>query len=115
MLAGAATRPPAALWHEAAWLLGGWAVVGMAGIAANIVAALHAERLSHRNRLLTMRRFYEHVLSLPPAFHGASHSGRMMKVMLSGADTMFWLWLGFFRDSWPSSWHSRCCCRSRCC
>ncbi len=79
-------------------LLGIWAAVGLTGIGANIAASLHAERLAHRNRLYAMRRFYEHVLSLPPAFHGAQHSGRLMKVMLSGADTMFWLWLGFFRD-----------------
>ena len=98
MLAGAAGREPAAVLAEAAWLLGIWAAIGIVGIVANIVAALHAERLSHRNRLLAMRRFYEHVLALPPSFHGDAHSGRLMKVMMAGADTMFWLWLGFFRD-----------------
>ena len=79
-------------------LLAIWAVVGVLGILAGIVAALWAERLAHGNRLLAMRHFYEHVLSLPPAFHGATNAGGVMKVMLSGADTMFWLWLGFFRD-----------------
>ena len=98
MLMGAASRPAAELWRDAILLLGTWAVVGMAGIAANIAASLQSERLAHRNRLFSMRRFYEHVLSLPPSFHGQAHSGRLMKVMSSGADTMFWLWLGFFRD-----------------
>jgi ATP-binding cassette subfamily B protein len=45
-----------------------------------------------------MQVFYEHVLSLPAAFHGEAHSGRLMKVMLSGADAIFWLWLSIFRD-----------------
>ena len=90
-----------------------WAGVGVAGIVANIIAALHAERLAHRNRLIAMRRFFEHVLSLPLSFHGEAHSGRLMKMMLSGADAMFWLWLSFFRDSFPPRRHP-CRCRSRC-
>jgi ATP-binding cassette subfamily B protein len=93
---------PAQLWSRAAVLLGVWAVVGVSGIAANIVAALQAERLAHRNRLDAMRRFYEHVLSLPLAFHGEAHSGRMVKIMLSGADAIFWLWLTFFREQFAT-------------
>jgi ATP-binding cassette subfamily B protein len=98
MLAGSDRLSPAALWTEASTLLGIWAGVGVLGIVANMVASLHAERLAHRNRLLAMSRFYSHVLGLPLAFHGEAHSGRMMKVMLSGADAIFWLWLTFFRE-----------------
>ena len=32
------------------------------------------------------------------SFHSATHSGRLMKVMLTGTDTLWWLWLGFFRE-----------------
>jgi glucan exporter ATP-binding protein len=35
---------------------------------------------------------------LPLSFHGEAHSGRLMKVMLSGADSMFSVWLTFFRE-----------------
>ena len=42
--------------------------------------------------------YFEHVLQLPLSFHGGIHSGRLMKVMLSGTDTLWWLWLGFFRE-----------------
>ena len=87
-----------ALWNRAAPLLAIWAAVGVGGIIASIAASLQAERLAHRNRLDAMRRFYEHVLGLPLAFHGEAHSGRMMKIMLSGAEAIFWLWLTFFRD-----------------
>jgi ATP-binding cassette, subfamily B, beta-glucan exporter len=89
---------PGTFWPRIARLLAIWAAVGGAGIVANIAAALHAERLAHRNRLIAMRRYFDHVLSLPLAFHGDAHSGRLMKTMLSGADAMFWLWLSFFRD-----------------
>ena len=98
MLSRSATTPPDALWSEAVRLLGFWALVGAAGILANILSALQSERMAHRHRLLAMRGYYEHVLSLPLSFHGDAHSGRLMKVMLSGADAMFWLWLTFFRD-----------------
>ena len=92
MLADGATMGPAVT------LLGSWAGVGLLGIVASIAASLHAERLAHRNRLQAMARFYQHVLALPPAFHGDTRTGGLMKVMLSGADTMFWLWLSLFRD-----------------
>ncbi len=98
MLSHSDTAAPGTLFPQAVRLLSLWAAVGACGILANIVSALHAERLAHRNRLIAMRRFFEHVLSLPLAFHGDAHSGRLMKIMLSGADAMFWLWLTFFRD-----------------
>ena len=36
-------------------------------------------------------------------FHGGSHSGRLMKVMLSGTDALWSLWLDFFRDSFAAT------------
>jgi len=98
LLARASSMDKAVLWAEAARLLGIWGVVGLLGIVANIVAALHSERLAHRNRLAAMSRFFAHVLTLPPSFHGDAQTGRLMKTMLSGADSLFWLWLSFFRD-----------------
>jgi ATP-binding cassette subfamily B protein len=79
-------------------LLGIWAVIGLCGIGANIVMAMQAERLAHRNRLRAMAKFFRHVLSLPPAFHRERQSGRLLKMMLSGADGLFWMWLSFFRE-----------------
>ena len=79
-------------------LLGIWAVIGLCGIGANIMLAMQAERLAHRNRLRAMARFFKHVLSLPPSFHHDLQSGRLLKMMLSGADGLFWMWLSFFRE-----------------
>ena len=87
-----------ALWQEGGTLLGIWAAVGIAGIAASIVSTLHAERMAHRMRLMAMSRYFGHVLHLPPEFHGDAHSGRLVKTMIGGADSLFWLWLSFFRD-----------------
>ena len=98
LLGSARNLPSAELWDRATWLLGSWAGIGLLGLLANIATSLHAERLAHHNRLQAMATFYQHVLALPPSFHGDTRTGGLMKVMLSGADTMFWLWLSLFRD-----------------
>jgi ATP-binding cassette subfamily B protein len=79
-------------------LLAIWAVIGLCGIGANILLAMQAEKLAHRNRLRAMQKFFKHVLSLPPSFHHDRQSGRLLKMMLSGADGLFWMWLSFFRE-----------------
>ncbi len=86
------------LWQQATVLLSIWAGVGVAGIAANMATALQAERLAHRNRIQIIGRYFSHVLGLPLSFHGDIHSGRLMKVMLSGSEALFAVWLVLFRD-----------------
>ena len=98
MLASSGGRPSSEVWAGTLTLLGLWAAVGLGGIVASIVVSLEADKLAHRNRLAAMERFFQHVLNLPLSFHGETHSGRLLKVMLSGADNLFWVWLGFFRD-----------------
>src|ERR1700733_7179826 len=86
------------LWHQAAILLGIWGVVGIGGIVSNIAVALQTERLAHRHRIKSMGRYFRHVLALPLSFHGGTHSGRLIKGMLTGTDGLFGTWLVFFRD-----------------
>ena len=90
------------LWRQAAELLGVWFAVGVASIGSNIAVALHAERMAHRNRLRVMNRYFQHVLSLPLSFHGDTHSGRLMKVMLGGSDALFGTWLQLFKDQFST-------------
>ena len=92
------TLAPDALWAQAAQLLAIWFAVGAGAILAAIATSLHSERMAHRNRLAVMNRYFGHVLSLPLSFHGDIHSGRLMKVMLGGSDSLFGLWLTFFKD-----------------
>jgi ATP-binding cassette subfamily B protein len=86
------------MWHEAAVLLGIWVAVGIGGIVSNIAVALQTERLAHRHRIKSMGRYFQHVLALPLSFHGGTHSGRLIKGMLTGTDGLFGTWLVFFRD-----------------
>ena len=86
------------LWHQAALLLGVWAVVGVVGILSNISVSVQTERLAHRHRIKSMGRYFRHVLALPLSFHGDTHSGRLIKSMLTGTDGLFGTWLVFFRD-----------------
>src|SRR5262252_2974321 len=86
-----------------AGLVGAWAVFGLFTIGAGVTVALHADRLAHRRRHAVLTSYFEHVLQLPLAFHGGSHSGRLMKVMLSGTDALWSLWLDFFRDSFSAA------------
>ncbi len=79
-------------------LIVAWVVFGLFTIGAGVLVALHADRLSHRRRLAVMANYFEHVLTLPLAFHMQTHSGRVLKIMLEGSNGMAWLWLGFFRE-----------------
>ena len=98
MLTNGDRLTPDGLWREVSQLLLVWFAVGAASIGANMATALHSERMAHRNRLTIMNRYFGHVLSLPLSFHGDIHSGRLMKVMLGGSDSLFGLWLTFFKD-----------------
>jgi ATP-binding cassette, subfamily B, beta-glucan exporter len=98
LLSGSDKLSSVDLWHQAAWLLSIWAAVGIAGIGSNIFVALQTERLAHRHRIKSMGRYFSHVLSMPLSFHGDTHSGRLIKSMLTGTDGLFGTWLVFFRD-----------------
>ena len=98
LLSNSDKMPHSALWHTATVLLGIWVAVGIGGILSNIAVALQTERLAHRHRIKSMGRYFQHVLALPLSFHGETHSGRLIKAMLTGTDGLFATWLVFFRD-----------------
>jgi ATP-binding cassette, subfamily B, beta-glucan exporter len=98
LLARSDHMAPDTMWREAAILLGIWVAVGIGGIVSSIAVALKTERLAHRHRMTSMSRYFRHVLTLPLSFHGRTHSGHLIKAMLSGTDGLFGSWLVFFRD-----------------
>ena len=102
LLSRSAGMPTDAVWTQAILLLGIWGIVGLVGIVANMAVALLADRMAQRRRLAEMARYYAHVLALPPSFHAGAHSGEVMKIMWSGADTLFNLWLAFFREQFAT-------------
>ena len=97
-LSGAQNRGTAPAWTGLITLLGAWVAFGLFTIVCGALVALNADRLAHRQRHVVMTGYFEHILQLPLNFHGATHSGRLMKIMLSGTDALWWLWLGFFRE-----------------
>jgi glucan exporter ATP-binding protein len=79
-------------------LIGAWLAFGFISLGGGVTVSWRADLLSHKARLGVIASYFSHVLSLPLAFHLGTHSGRVMKVMSNGADAMWMLWLGFFRE-----------------
>ena len=94
--AQAAARMPS--YEDLLPLLAAWVGFGLFNIGAGVMVSLHADRLSHRRRLGVLTQYFEHVLQLPLSYHGETHSGRLLKVMLEGVDALWGLWLSFFRE-----------------
>jgi ATP-binding cassette, subfamily B, beta-glucan exporter len=85
-------------WPDLLPLVGAWVGFGLFIIVAGTVVALHADRLAHRHSQKVRTDYFEHVLQLPLNYHTGTHSGRLMKIMLTGTNTLWSLWLSFFRE-----------------
>ena len=79
-----------------------WAALGLFGIAANVVVAVYSDRLAHRRRLAVMADVYERAMSLPQSYHAARGSGAVIRTIVSGCSSLFWLWLGALREQLTS-------------
>ncbi|MGA8917369.1 MAG: ABC transporter transmembrane domain-containing protein, partial [Pseudolabrys sp.] len=101
-LTGVQTRGAVPDWSKLATLLAAWAGFGLFTIACGTLIALYADRLAHRRRHVVLTSYFEHVLQLPLSYHGNTHSGRLMKMMLHGTEALWGLWVGFFRDNLSS-------------
>jgi glucan exporter ATP-binding protein len=83
-------------------LVGAWVGFGLFTIVSSTLVSLHADRLAHRQYQAVRTMFYEHVLQLPLSYYTGSHSGRLVKVMMTGTNTLWGLWLSFFREHFAS-------------
>ena len=101
-LTAAQTRGEMPIWSNLVVLLSTWAGFGIFTIVCGTLVALYADRLAHRRRHVVLTRYFEHVLQLPLSYHGNTHSGRLMKMMLQGTEALWGLWVGFFRDNLAS-------------
>jgi ATP-binding cassette, subfamily B, beta-glucan exporter len=82
----------------ALWLIvGAWVGFALFIVVCSTLVALQADRLAHRHSQKVRTDYFEHILQLPLAYHMGTHSGRLMKVMLTGTTTLS-LWLSFFRE-----------------
>jgi glucan exporter ATP-binding protein len=89
-------------WNRLILLLSGWSGFALFTIVAGTLIALHADRLSHRRYQVVRTIFFEHILQLPLSYHTGAHSGRLVKVMVTGTNTLWSLWLSFFREHFVS-------------
>jgi ATP-binding cassette subfamily B protein len=97
-LVNSQTKNVAPAWNALGPLLAAWVGFGLFTILAGALVALNSDRLAHRRRHAVLTAYFEHVLQLPLSYHGGTHSGRLMKVMITGTDALWWLLLGFFRE-----------------
>src|SRR4029079_13535630 len=74
-------------------LLVAWVAFGLFTIVCGATVALHADQLAHRQRTAVLTGYFEHIMQLPLTFHTGTHSGRLMKVMLNGTDSLWRLWV----------------------
>ena len=79
-------------------LFAAWVGFALFTIVAGTMISLHADRLAHRQYQVVRADFFEHVLQLPLSYHSGAHSGRLVKVMVTGTNTLWSLWLAFFRE-----------------
>jgi ATP-binding cassette, subfamily B, beta-glucan exporter len=101
-LANAQPRISQVAWRDLMLLVGAWVGFGLFIIVCSTLVALHADRLAHRQYQVVRTMFFEHVLQLPLSYHTGSHSGRLVKVMMTGTNTLWALWLSFFREHFAS-------------
>lgn len=97
-LANTQASQATSLWNEVSPLLIIWILFGFFTIATSTLVALFSDRLAHRQRHKVFGEYFEHVLHMPLKQQSQTHSGRLMKIMLAGTDTLWWLWLSFFRE-----------------
>src|SRR5215471_5706152 len=101
-LANAQGRISQLAWRDLMMLVGAWVGFGLFIIVCSTLVALHADRLAHRQYQVVRTMFFEHVLQLPLSYYTGAHSGRLVKVMMTGTSTLWGLWLSFFREHFAS-------------
>lgn len=75
-----------------------WAALGLFSILAGVVVATYADRLAHRQKLVQLASIFERAIALPQHYHAERGSGAVIRTILSGTSSLFWLWLGAMRD-----------------
>ncbi len=89
-------------WNDLMLLVAAWVGFALFSIVCSTWVALHADRLAHRQYQVVRTMFFEHVLQLPQSYYTGAHSGRLVKVMMTGTSTLWALWLSFFREHFAS-------------
>jgi ATP-binding cassette subfamily B protein len=101
-LASSQSRIAGLDWDKILVLLAAWVGFALFTIVSGTLISLHADRLAHRRYQAVRTQFFEHILRLPLSYHTGAHSGRLVKIMVTGTNTLWSLWLAFFREHFVS-------------
>ena len=86
-----------------AWgLIGVWGAFGGVSLVAGSAVAVGADRLAHRRRLAVMAAAFERTVVLPQSRVSEAGTGKLVRVILAGGDSIFWLVLPLMRDLLPA-------------
>jgi glucan exporter ATP-binding protein len=86
-----------------AWsLIGVWGAFGGLSLVAGAAVAVGADRLAHRRRLATMAVAFDRVVVLPQSRVSEAGTGKLVRVILAGGESVFWLVLPLMRDLLPA-------------
>lgn len=84
--------------EDAFGLIALWMALGLVSILTGVAVAVYADRLAHRQKLAQMANVFERAIALPQTYHAARGSGAVIRTILSGTSSLFWLWLGAMRE-----------------
>jgi ATP-binding cassette subfamily B protein len=79
-----------------------WAGLSALGVVAGVSASIVADRLSHRRRLQAMTQAFDNAVSLPGTMIAERGTGRVVRIISAGGDSLFWVLLGFLREQMPA-------------
>jgi ATP-binding cassette subfamily B protein len=77
------------------WL---WASLGTFNIVAYVLIARGSDRLAHERRAGVLVESFEHVISMPLAWHHQHGTSHVLHTLLRAVEAMFGLWLEFMRQ-----------------
>lgn len=75
-----------------------WAALGLFGVIAGVVIAVHADRLAHRRKQYELARVFERTIALPQGYHAERGSGAVIRTLMSGTGALFGIWLAAMRE-----------------
>ena len=75
-----------------------WAGLGAFNAILSVFVSVVADRMSHRQRVSVLEDVFARTIRRPQAFHAMKGSGKLVRVILSGADQLFHLWLSLLRE-----------------
>lgn len=79
-----------------------WAGLSALGVVAGVSASIVADRLSHRRRLQAMTQAFDNAVTLPGTMIAERGTGRVVRIISAGGDSLFWVLLGFLREQMPA-------------